>query len=94
MAHDQQPDEDERLRDGKGRYTRSIESVRRDATAAELRSDRKSYQQIAEAVGYSDKGEAWRAAGEDRRCPGACHKADPLGGGAARRPVRVRPRSP
>ncbi|MFJ9887168.1 hypothetical protein ACIQRW_15040 [Streptomyces sp. NPDC091287] len=60
MAHDQQPDEDDRLRDGKGRYTRSIESVRRDATAADLRSQRKSYQQIAEELGYSDKGEAWR----------------------------------
>ncbi|WP_097921753.1 hypothetical protein [Streptomyces sp. wa1063] len=60
MAHDQQPDEDDKLRDGKGRYTRSIESVRRDAEAADLRSERKSYQQIAEALGYSDKGEAWR----------------------------------
>ncbi|MEV7491426.1 hypothetical protein AB0O08_11795 [Streptomyces anulatus] len=60
MAHDQQPDEDDRVRDGKGRYIRSIESVRRDAAAAELRSQRKSYQQIATELGYTDKGEAWR----------------------------------
>ncbi len=60
MAHDQQPNDGERVRDGKGRYIRSIESVQRDAAAAKLRSERKSYQQIATELGYTDKGEAWR----------------------------------
>ena len=51
----------DRLRNGKGRYDRSIETVRRDATAAELRADGLTYQQIADQLGMSDRGEAWRA---------------------------------
>jgi hypothetical protein len=48
-------------RDGSGRYVRSIQSAERDARAAGLKAERKTYQQIADELGYCDKGEAWRA---------------------------------
>lgn len=50
----------ERLRNGKGRFDRSITTVERDAAAAGLRADGMNYQQIADELGYSGKGEAWR----------------------------------
>ncbi|GAA3718170.1 hypothetical protein [Streptomyces tremellae] len=55
MDHEQQ-------RNGKGKFERGIESVRRDAAAAEMRAQRPTptYQEIADRLGYSDKGEAWR----------------------------------
>lgn len=50
----------EQLRNGKGRFDRSIATVERDAAAAGLRADNKTYQQIADELGYSSKGDAWR----------------------------------
>ncbi|MFJ4837165.1 hypothetical protein [Streptomyces sp. NPDC088746] len=58
MVQDDSPME--RLRNGKGRFDRSITSVERDAAAAGLRADGKTYKEIAAELGYSDKGEAWR----------------------------------
>ncbi|MGW1814082.1 hypothetical protein ACWCQM_11050 [Streptomyces sp. NPDC002125] len=58
MAQDDSPME--RLRNGKGRFDRSIHTVERDAAAAGLRAEGKTYQQIADALGYCDRGEAWR----------------------------------
>jgi AraC-like DNA-binding protein len=48
-------------RDGNGRYTRRIETAERDAQAARLAQQRHTYQQIADELGYSSKGDAWRA---------------------------------
>lgn len=58
MAQDDSPMD--RLRNGKGRFERSIETVERDAAAAGLKADGLNYQQIADQLGYSGKGEAWR----------------------------------
>jgi hypothetical protein len=56
------PEDDEgRPRDGRGRYIRTIADARRDAQAAELRAQGRTYRQIAEEMGYSSKGDAWRA---------------------------------
>lgn len=60
MAHDDDSPI-EQLRNGKGRFDRSITTVQRDAAAAGLRADRLTYQQIADELGMCDKGEAWRA---------------------------------
>ncbi|WP_406444534.1 hypothetical protein OHB14_36685 [Streptomyces sp. NBC_01613] len=49
----------ERPRDGMGRFQRTMESVRRDARAAELLAQHRTYQQIADELGYYDKKEAW-----------------------------------
>jgi hypothetical protein len=59
MAQDDSPME--RLRNGKGRFDRSIHTVERDAAAAGLRAENKTYQEIADELGFCDKGEAWRA---------------------------------
>ncbi len=48
-------------RDGKGRYTRTIDTAERDATAARLRSQRKTYQQIADEMGYETSASAYTA---------------------------------
>ncbi|MGW1463852.1 hypothetical protein ACWCPT_05790 [Streptomyces sp. NPDC002308] len=53
----EQPD---RVRNGKGRYIRTIDSVRRDAAAAGLRAQGRGYKEIAAELGYSSKGDAWR----------------------------------
>jgi hypothetical protein len=52
---------------GDGRYIRTDDSVRRDAQAAGLRSQGKTFQQIADTLGYSDKGSAWRGIQRARR---------------------------
>lgn len=44
-----------RTRNGHGSFERSIESVRRDARAAELRAENWTLQQIADELGYTDK---------------------------------------
>jgi hypothetical protein len=44
----------EGARDGRGKFIRTIESAERDAHAARLRSQRKTYQQIADELGYAD----------------------------------------
>jgi hypothetical protein len=49
------------VRDGKGRWVRTIHTVQRDADAAELRANGLTYQQIADELGYCHKREAWRA---------------------------------
>jgi hypothetical protein len=38
-----------------------MDTVRRDARAAELRAQGRTYQQIADELGISTKGDAWRA---------------------------------
>lgn len=48
-------------RDRHGRYTRSMETAMRDAQALRLRARGMSYQQIADEVGYSEKGAAYKA---------------------------------
>lgn len=53
--------EHDRQRSPAGRFERSMASVERDAQAAGLRAQRRTYQQIADALGYSSKGDAWRA---------------------------------
>jgi hypothetical protein len=52
---------------GDGRYIRTDDSVRRDAQAAGLRSQGRTFQQIADALGYCDKGAAWRGVRRARR---------------------------
>lgn len=47
-----------------GRFIYTAESAQRDAAAADLRSQRYSYQRIADELGYNNKGDAWR--GVDR----------------------------
>jgi hypothetical protein len=51
-----------RERNGSGRFTRSMETVRRDAAAAEYLADNPgtTYQQLADRFGYYDRGEARR----------------------------------
>lgn len=51
------------VRDGKGRYIGTINIDERAAEAARLRAanPQMTYQQIADTLGYSDKGGAWRA---------------------------------
>lgn len=53
--------EDGRPRDQYGRWMRTPASAERDAAAAELRAEGKNFTQIAEALGFCDRGEAWRA---------------------------------
>lgn len=47
-------------RDGNGKYEYDITAVQRDAQAALLKAEGKTYQQIADILGYSDRGNAWR----------------------------------
>lgn len=47
--------------DGRGRFVRTTTTAERDAQAASLRNTGLSYKQIAEQLGYADKGNAWRA---------------------------------
>src|SRR5207248_2507104 len=50
-------------RDARGNFTATIDRDERAARAARLKADnpRMTYQQIADAIGYSNKGDAWRA---------------------------------
>lgn len=43
-----------------GKFTRTIENAQRDAEAARLRARGKSYQQIADTLGYSSRADARR----------------------------------
>jgi hypothetical protein len=47
-------------RNGKGRYSRDMEHVRRDAQAAEMYDNGATYEQVAEALGYRHKGHAFQ----------------------------------
>jgi hypothetical protein len=55
-----EPHSDDRQRNGRGSFERSMTTVQRDARAAELRAQRLTYAQIGEQLGI-DKGSAWRA---------------------------------
>ncbi|WP_327132001.1 hypothetical protein OG311_13505 [Streptomyces sp. NBC_01343] len=48
-------------RDGKGQYARGNDTARRDAEAAELKTQGLSYQAIADRLGYASKSGAWEA---------------------------------
>ena len=54
QAQNQQP------RDGNGNFTYDITGAQRDAEAARLKAAGRTYQQIADELGYSDRGNAWR----------------------------------
>lgn len=48
-------------RDGRNRFVRSMDTVRRDAAAAEYWAEHRcTYQEIADRFGYYDRSEAWR----------------------------------
>ncbi|MFD5814404.1 hypothetical protein [Streptomyces sp. NPDC127038] len=47
--------------DRQGRFARTPDHARRDAAAADLRAKGRTYQQIADELGYSDRGEAHHA---------------------------------
>lgn len=48
-------------RNSRGAFVRTPETARRDAEAAELRAQAYTYQQIADQLGFADKGEAHHA---------------------------------
>lgn len=48
-------------RSGRGRFVKSLETAKRDAEAAQLRASGKTYDQIADALGFSDRSLARRA---------------------------------
>ena len=50
-----------RPRNFRGEFERGMDTVRRDARAAELRAQGAHYQAIADELGLSSKGDAWRA---------------------------------
>lgn len=49
------------IRDGKGRYIRTLTAAARDAEAARLRGQGWSYQRIADELGWTNKGDAHHA---------------------------------
>jgi hypothetical protein len=49
------------IRDGRGRFTENPETTARCAQAAALRAQGRTFQQIADQLGWANKGEAWRA---------------------------------
>lgn len=52
----------ERPRDGRNRFVRSMDNVRRDAEAAAYWAEHRcTYQEIADRFGYYDRAQAWRA---------------------------------
>lgn len=53
--------DDERPRDGHGRYISTVEDAERDRDAALLYRELRNYQQVADQLGYSSRGDAWRA---------------------------------
>lgn len=53
-----------RPRDGGGKFIKTVESAERDMEAARLFSRGRTYQQIADELGYSDKRNAYRAVKE------------------------------
>ncbi|QIP87625.1 hypothetical protein GLX30_30395 [Streptomyces sp. Tu 2975] len=54
-------DDDTRARGANGKYIRTLQGAEMDAEAARLRSKGWSFQRIADELGYSNKGNAWRA---------------------------------
>lgn len=57
----------EQPRDGSGNFLYTDAGVQRDADASRLRSEGRTYQQIADALSYSDRGSAWRGIQRARR---------------------------
>jgi hypothetical protein len=59
----------ERPRNGNGKFTRSMDNVRRDAAAAEYLADNPgtTYQQLADMFGYYDRSQAWRGVQSAKR---------------------------
>ncbi|WP_164662371.1 hypothetical protein [Streptomyces sp. S1D4-20] len=57
------PHPNDRPRNARGNFIPSQTTAEKAAAAARLKADnpRMTYQQIADAVGYSNKGDAWRA---------------------------------
>ncbi|MFE1192918.1 hypothetical protein ACFW6E_08970 [Streptomyces olivaceoviridis] len=74
-ANDDTPDHLKRPRDGRQRFVRSMDNVRRDAEAAAYWAEHHcTYQEIADRFGYYDRAQAWRgvqAAKRDVALPGA-----------------------
>ncbi|MFP3118132.1 hypothetical protein [Streptomyces sp. Iso 434] len=54
-------------RDGNGGFLTTNASVQRAAAATSLRSAGATYQEIADQLGYADRGHAWRAVQQARR---------------------------
>lgn len=54
-------DHTDRPRDGTGHFIRTTTTAERDAEAARLRNTGLGYKEIAQQLGYADKGNAWRA---------------------------------
>lgn len=54
-------DTNERPRGGNGKYLRSLDTAQRDADAARMRSRGHTYQEIADQLGFSNKGTAYAA---------------------------------
>ena len=50
-----------RTRNGKGKFTRAIDTIDRNRRAAELITQGWTYPQVTEHLGYSDKGTCWKA---------------------------------
>lgn len=59
--------DDEQPRDGNGGFLYVDASVQRDADASRLRSEGRTFQEIADELGYSDRGCAWRGVHRARR---------------------------
>lgn len=57
----------EQPRDGNGKYEYVNTAVQRDAEAARLKEQGKTYQQIADELGYYDRGHAWRGVQRAKR---------------------------
>ncbi|MGW8326487.1 hypothetical protein ACWGLE_01125 [Streptomyces sp. NPDC055897] len=53
--------------EGNGQFVRTDDTARRDAQAAALRSEGKTFEHIATTLGYADKGCAWRGVRRARR---------------------------
>jgi hypothetical protein len=54
-------DHNGRSRDGAGRFTRGVDTAERDAEACRMRTGGATLQQIADALGFSDRSSARRA---------------------------------
>lgn len=52
--------DDEPNRGSNGRFVRNVDTALRDAQAVELKAEGKTFAEIATALGYADKGHAWR----------------------------------
>jgi hypothetical protein len=65
-------------RDDRGKWKRQLANVERDAEAARLAAQGWSYSRIAQHLGYSDKGDAWRGSRRALAELAQAHGADEL----------------